>query len=528
MVSKIPSMVKTWQNDSGRRLFAVVLAIVTFAGSLALFTRHHDFPYYYHPDEMGKVNQVLTHTRNYNHPLLLLSLTQASETIAPGEKSPQAAVIRGRWVSACLAAAAVALLAFVAARLHGLGAGLVVALVLGSNRLLFQLAHYFKEDTALLFGVAFAVLALYAAPRLPALSAAALLGLASALAISGKFAGVILVLPLAAVAVFGKTSKPARWPWRLLAFGAVFFAAWGLINYNVFADPSAALASLRKETIGMAEGQGLPRKVPHAFYLDALAAFLPTPLLILAAVGAAFIVWKWRECTLVERLVPLIAIGFFVFLSFSPLAALRYSLPLNALCAFIAALGAWQLLAHLTRQIRGGLVSVLVPTLLIPAIALPSQWDDLHEDLKDFARDDRGALIEWIRENISPNARIAQDARAALPTPERQWIHAHHAPLPHALLTKEFVADFGTLEELIAQDIDYVVICEESYQRFVSGARRPLASRADAFSRRKHFYHSLLDAGPPIWKSKRSRIFYLRPGLQVYRLHDALEITQQN
>ena len=51
------------------------MAVVIFLGSFVLFTRHNDFPYSYHPDESGKTGQVIKGSRNYHHPLLLLSLT---------------------------------------------------------------------------------------------------------------------------------------------------------------------------------------------------------------------------------------------------------------------------------------------------------------------------------------------------------------------------------------------------------------------------------------------------------------------
>ena len=49
------------------------MAVVLFALTLGLDTRHNDFPFTYHPDEGGKVAQVLLGSRNYHHPLLLLS-----------------------------------------------------------------------------------------------------------------------------------------------------------------------------------------------------------------------------------------------------------------------------------------------------------------------------------------------------------------------------------------------------------------------------------------------------------------------
>ena len=57
-------------ENPGVRVLALV---VLFIGALFFYTRHNDFPIFYHPDEETKGVQVVTGERNFHHPLLLLN-----------------------------------------------------------------------------------------------------------------------------------------------------------------------------------------------------------------------------------------------------------------------------------------------------------------------------------------------------------------------------------------------------------------------------------------------------------------------
>ena len=51
---------------------------VLFVLSFSLYTRFNSFAYFYHPDEPGKVEQLLEEKWNFNHPMLLLSATKTA------------------------------------------------------------------------------------------------------------------------------------------------------------------------------------------------------------------------------------------------------------------------------------------------------------------------------------------------------------------------------------------------------------------------------------------------------------------
>src|SRR5579862_4953744 len=144
-----------------------VLVAVLFLLSLVLDTRENGFPYTYHPDESGKIEQVLQGDWNFHHPLLLLLGSQAAVRIFHTPPKEQATVVAGRWVSAVFASVAVAVLALLAFEYGGALAGWLCGVIALLHHQFFELAHYMKEDTALVMGVALAFLAIARFHRRP-------------------------------------------------------------------------------------------------------------------------------------------------------------------------------------------------------------------------------------------------------------------------------------------------------------------------------------------------------------------------
>src|SRR5687767_1892359 len=175
---------------------ALLLFIGVFAVGVALFTRRNDFPFHYHPDEPGKVGQLIKGKRNFHHPMWMMNSADPARRVTlwgEAKKDPQKVVMVGRWVTAAAAALAAAALALLATRIYGLLAGVAVGALTVVNPLLYELAHYFKEDPYLAAGIALTCLALHRAATHPDARGLALLGAACALAAAGKFVGFALL-----------------------------------------------------------------------------------------------------------------------------------------------------------------------------------------------------------------------------------------------------------------------------------------------------------------------------------------------
>src|SRR5688572_11691748 len=193
---------------AGRATLLVFLGV--FAAGLLLFSRYNDFPFYYHPDEPGKVGQVIKNKRNLHHPLLMLTTVDVARRVTlwgDAKKDSQKVVAVGRWTTAAFAALGAAALAVLACRIHGLVTGVAVGAICIANPLLYELAHYFKEDPYLAAGLAITCLALHRMMTAPDARGIALLGAATALAAAGKYVGFIL-LPVAIAATLLTKSSP--------------------------------------------------------------------------------------------------------------------------------------------------------------------------------------------------------------------------------------------------------------------------------------------------------------------------------
>ena len=128
---------------------AALLALLLWA-----YTRHNNFPFYYHTDEPGKVEQVVSGEHNYRHPLLMINATDLVVRALKIDKAPQKVVLVGRWTSALAAVIAIAAVILIVRRHSDWRFGLLAGALAGLHPFLFEATHYMKEDCFLLAGLA--------------------------------------------------------------------------------------------------------------------------------------------------------------------------------------------------------------------------------------------------------------------------------------------------------------------------------------------------------------------------------------
>jgi hypothetical protein len=112
------------------------------------------FPITWHPDELGKAIQIQSWSFNFYHPQLLLRLTDVARFFYQPDDTTRTLVLTGRLVSAAATAAAVSVFGIIVARRFGILLGLAAAVLVGITPTVFVNAHFFKEDSTLLFGCA--------------------------------------------------------------------------------------------------------------------------------------------------------------------------------------------------------------------------------------------------------------------------------------------------------------------------------------------------------------------------------------
>jgi hypothetical protein len=495
-------------------------AVLLFTFTVALHLRHNDFPFYYHPDEPGKVEQVQSGKWNFHHPMLLLATVKAV-TLKTGAHGEQAIVETGRFVSALFTGVAVVALSLLAYGWRGWPSALSAGAALAFHHQLYELSHYFKEDPALLAGVSLTALMAVACWWRLSYWRIALLGVACALAISGKYIGVMSIAIAAPILWDRREGRTLRFS----VFVAALVAAFLAVNLPLLLQLSSFSESFTREVGLVVRGQGgLTRSVPHAQYWN---VFVDNTTPVIWLLLGIFLAARWRE----RRMVPLahwviIAVPFVyaIALSFSPKSNDRYFLPATALLTLLAALG----IADAARLFQKRMHRRWVTFGAAVALVL-GQWPSWIRYEHAFQRDDNAELIAWIKDKLPPTAVLAKDSRIQLPDPEKKKHASRLGVIPqrvvHRLPGKKpvrYAADLapvhGTVEELAASGITHVAISESDYGRFFLSGLRPQPNERADFERRKAFYESLLRHGDLTFDRERGTVIYLHPGIRVYRI----------
>jgi hypothetical protein len=485
----------------------VAMALVFATMALFLATRDNDFPFAFHPDEESKIVQVQTGDYDFHHPLLMLRAAGLVEALIPVDGTPEQIKQAGRWISALCAAGAVFCLVLIASELGGAIAGLVAGLFLALNHALFELAHYFKEDTAFLFGVSLFLLTLVLYGRAPVKRRAAALGAALGVAASAKYTAVILVpIAVGAVAIAGR-----RQPWQQLLVGMLScIGVWLIVNWPLVTQlVSAHEAVLRELHLATGGHAGIGREVPHGYYLWLARVTVNPVAWLLVLVYLLALVPRRREVSGAEWVVAAFPFAFGLMLSFFPQVSYRYFLPGTALLLVLAGLGAGTLtrLCWRDRAILAGQRAWLWGGLVILA-GLVAQLPVTIDYYQGFANDTRSRLAAYLQSEAPPDAQIAQDNAVAL----------EHFDLPNRIRGSRFVADLGTLDMLRDWDILYVAVTRRRFGRlFRDRTIIPAKARAD-FLRRRTFYSRLFAEGELVLELQQGPVKYLQPHLALYRL----------
>ena len=506
-------------TDVARTRLGALLLAASFLAAFALYTREAGMPFYYHSDEPSKVEQVIgLRPLNFKHPLLLMNATRALAT-ASGAPDRQAAVRAGRTVSAAFAAGTVTALAALAWLAGGLLAAACVAPVVLLSHGLFTFAHFMKEDTAVAFGFACVLLAASAFARRPLPGAAAALGAACALALSGKYVGAVALL--AALPLLATKSREATGGLRrnLPAFAGGLLGVLVLVNVSAILDPAGFRAGLAYETDHVTTGGGRPfAGVLSASYLLGFASQTTWPVRALALGFLGYVLATWRRRSFAERALALFPLLYLALLQGSQIKAIRYLLPAVVVAHALAGFGVATLAARLggASPLRRAAVAAL---LLAPVLAFQGREIALH--LGEFAAESRIALYAWVRDHVPPESVIAQDRYAGLPDPSELYATPDQPYLPQLVLTRHYAVDQGTLEELRAQGVEYVAVCERITERFFAGKRRFGSEDARArFERRRARYAELFEEGTLVFEAGSSRIAGapVNPVVRLYRI----------
>jgi hypothetical protein len=511
------------------RRAGLALAFVIAAAAFALYSMDSRFPGYYHVNEPDKGIQILEDERNFLHPLLMLTATDAAGLVLGAPQSMQEAIEQGRVVSALAAAAGVAALSLVGWSAGGWLGALAVALFAGSSYVLYESAHYMKEDAVFTLGIGLFLLALVGFARRPSAGRALALGAACGVAISAKYVGGVFVpLALAVVLLARERRGPAppdpapdapRAPWRRrLAWAGLLAAALAVavaaINYRALVEfdrfERGFSAEWKHGVAGkLPDVDVAPSSVPHLRYRRNLKQV--TPLILLLGLAGAAQALRRRGPRPELGLVAAFTGWNLLVLSFSPLHSETYFLPVELGLRALAGLMVPQVgrLAILAGRPRLRAAATGAALLLPLAVALPP----LLARVEAFRHDYRVELMRWMRENLPAGAVIAQDGKARIPTPD-DWRFqgaAMHGP-QRVLFSRHLSSEWGSVAALQAKGVTHVIVAADDVRRYSRARGRSSAQRS--------FYEELAQDGTLLWKSpvREDWDTVLNPELYLYAL----------
>lgn len=483
-----------------KRGFLVGWCVALFCSALFFYTRDQRFPVEFHADESPKAVQVIEQRPTYRQPLLLITSTAAVARLT-NAKSIRGVVFAGRSVSATFAAGTVVLLSLFAYATAGesvLAAIAVGAVTLSCPQLLL-LAHYMKEDTALVFAGAMLVLAVWWHERQRTASSALLLGVASGLLASSKYVG-LLCIPLAywLVAHGPVETKPQR----SRRFSIALVVTWCAINYLVLLNPLRFLSNLGTEAAHPVAG--------HHGLADSILLFSPvwqmltvqaSPFVLASATAYALATLaRWRGLSYARILFVLGPLVYLALLSMSRFVLDRHLLPVTVAAYAMTGFA----IVEVGALVKGGWSRSVVILAGCAAVAMTSVAP-IQAIYRELTNDTRLQLRAWLRNNLAPSAVIAQDRPAHLNIADADFV-ASYGALAQTVLTPRdfFVTDLGSLTELRAEGVTHVVTCDEAYSRIFSDHVISAAAR-DEYKLRRARYEEIFSSGKLLFEAKPQR-----------------------
>jgi hypothetical protein len=274
---------------------AALIAILALA--LHLDLRNNDFALGLHADEERKARAVQTAMPEFLHPHVLYHATRALADLTRAA-SLQEIARAGRTASALFGAGVVLASFFLYRRRLPAATALAACALLAATPLLVVHAHYLKEDAAFACATTLALLALGAAVRAPDRGSFLVLGLATGLAVSSKYAGVLLLPVYLLVPKVVPVGDPRSWRHRIGVVAMVALAVFLLCNPAILARPGRFLTGVRMETQHVLRGHEIAVWAPACLFvfhiLHSILPGLTLAVTVPALAGILLTAWRWR------------------------------------------------------------------------------------------------------------------------------------------------------------------------------------------------------------------------------------------
>ena len=203
----------------------------------------------------------------------------------------------------------------------------------------------------------------------------------------------------------------------------------------------------------------------------------------------------------------------------SPRTSDRYFLPAAVLFNFNALVGVGVSAEWFTRAFgKFRVAGQIAFAALAVGIGWWGQFQLFEKTCAQFQTDDRRDLEAWMETNLPAGSKVVQDDTIHLPDPGDHKQEGLARAFKHTVTTREFAPDLGTLAELRAQGVRYVVTSPKKSLRYTGGGMVPSDDAREEFERRKTFYTALPQQAKLLKKWEMAEIDTLHPGIELYDL----------
>lgn len=535
--SLAPPRRSLWQRLDGwtwlSRVLALLVSLALARFAFGLYIENNDFPAFHHPDEGTKAGQLLsrrTEPFNFNHPLLLLRTAQWFNEYNHTRIDFWKYLIAGRSSSALLGSLTVLFMSLAGYSWRG-WAGLLLcgsAVALCPSLLVFS--HYFKEEPALVVGLAIALwgaaLCVCNDSNWLAWAGTVIVGAGCAVCASGKYVGAIICVPgIIAVLLAGKS----QWYFmslRLLLMALVALPLFVWINAPAFEDPwTLKINSNVEQHVGeeyehATSGHGIASLArPNRLYLQTTLNEMMPHLWVLLALGATG--WamrpritRWGIVFIAFLLTFVIVLSFF-----GAIPIRRYAFPMTLLAYFASA----GLFAVFIMSFKNVGVQLAVLAVGLAAIIVP-QWTRCEIYNRYFLDDSRQRLHDWVAKNLPADAAIVCEAYTAL-----EETGGDNGRFPNAPRMRQdpervmFIPDAGSFDDLARRGIQYVVLSDPAYERYFVIDAAPIEHADQIFERYRRTYEDIFAKGELVYDDKPDppSMSYLNPHISIYKIPSA-------
>jgi hypothetical protein len=376
----------------------LVILLAVFFSAFFLNTHNNDFKLGYHPDEPKKVRFIETNTQDFQHPILMLQVVRAVNYFAHFTDK-QAIATLGRTVIAAFGAATAVLCYLLARAALRESSAYVVAALAATSPILTAHSHYLKEDIVLTFFCLLSLLLLFRYIRVMDSLSLVGLGVATGLALSSHYKGILLFVVYVLGPVFVPIKDRRRYFKGLITCATVAIFTFLVVNYPIFSHQKVFNRGISFDLRHIFRGHGSSVHAIKIYATSELFGFhlvnsiIPGITLVVALFALAFLVatlLRWKHSSWREKILIVYVLLFYLVVEVSPTKPfpdfMRYVIPVIPVLLYFSVRGVEMVVDCLqfvgAKRAFAALVAVAFSLPLYESIRLVG---DLDEDTREKA-----------------------------------------------------------------------------------------------------------------------------------------------